>query len=54
VSALVALFILPRAWSLLRSGLDVLLESTPSHLDLKKVVASVVAAIFHPGSVVRS
>lgn len=38
VSVLVALFILPRAWSLLRSGLDVLLEATPAHLDLPKVV----------------
>jgi cobalt-zinc-cadmium efflux system protein len=40
VSALVALFILPRAWRLLRAGLDVLLEATPAHLDLKKVIAT--------------
>ncbi|MCC7367925.1 MAG: cation transporter [Chloroflexi bacterium] len=40
VSVLVALFILPRAWALLRSGLDVLLEATPAHLDLKKVVGA--------------
>jgi cobalt-zinc-cadmium efflux system protein len=40
VSALIALFILPRAWSLLRAGLDVLLEATPAHLDLEHVVAS--------------
>jgi cobalt-zinc-cadmium efflux system protein len=40
VSVLIALFILPRAWSLLRTCLDVLLEATPSHLDLDKVVAA--------------
>ncbi len=38
VSVLIALFILPRAWSLLRAGLDVLLEATPAHLDLHHVV----------------
>jgi cobalt-zinc-cadmium efflux system protein len=40
VSVLIALFILPRAWSLLRAGLDVLLEATPAHLDLRHVVAT--------------
>jgi cobalt-zinc-cadmium efflux system protein len=40
VSVLIALFILPRAWSLLRTGLDVLLEATPAHLDLRQVVAT--------------
>jgi cobalt-zinc-cadmium efflux system protein len=40
VSVLVALCILPRAWSLLRSGLDVLLEATPAHLDLEQMVAT--------------
>jgi cobalt-zinc-cadmium efflux system protein len=40
VSVLIALFILPRAWSLLRTGLDVLLEATPAHLDLGQVVAT--------------
>jgi cobalt-zinc-cadmium efflux system protein len=40
VSVLIALFILPRAWALLRTGLDVLLEATPAHLDLDHVVAS--------------
>ena len=40
VSALIALFIVPRAWGLLRAGLDVLLEATPAHLDLDHVVAS--------------
>jgi cobalt-zinc-cadmium efflux system protein len=38
VSVLIALFILPRAWGLLRTGLDVLLEATPAHLDLGQVV----------------
>jgi cobalt-zinc-cadmium efflux system protein len=40
VSVLIALFIVPRAWGLLRSGLDVLLEATPAHLDLRQVVAA--------------
>jgi cobalt-zinc-cadmium efflux system protein len=40
VSVLIALFILPRAWSLLRAGLEVLLEATPAHLDLRQVVAT--------------
>ena len=34
VSILIGLFILPRTWSLLRSSLDVLLESTPRHIDV--------------------
>lgn len=40
VSALIGLFILPRAWTLLRSGLDVLLEATPAHLDLDGMVSA--------------
>lgn len=36
-SVLVALMILPRAWSLLRETLDVLLESTPRNVDLAEV-----------------
>jgi cobalt-zinc-cadmium efflux system protein len=40
VSVLIALFIVPRAWGLLRTGLDVLLEATPAHLDLGEVVAT--------------
>ena len=40
VSVLIALFILPRAWGLLRTGLDVLLEATPAHLDLDHVVTA--------------
>ena len=34
ISVVLALFILPRAWQLLKGALDVLLEATPSHLDL--------------------
>ncbi|MCX6023060.1 MAG: cation diffusion facilitator family transporter [Chloroflexi bacterium] len=37
VSVLIGLFILPRTWSLLKSALDVLLEATPSHIDLHQV-----------------
>jgi cobalt-zinc-cadmium efflux system protein len=40
VSVLIALFIVPRAWSLLWAGLNVLLESTPAHLDLGQVVTA--------------
>jgi cobalt-zinc-cadmium efflux system protein len=38
VSALIAAFIVPRALSLLWTGLNVLLEATPAHLDLGRVV----------------
>jgi len=37
VSALIGLLILPRTWSLLRGALDVLLESTPSHIDVTAI-----------------
>jgi cobalt-zinc-cadmium efflux system protein len=37
ISALIGLLILPRAWSLLRSVVDVLLESTPRHLDMHEI-----------------
>jgi cobalt-zinc-cadmium efflux system protein len=33
ISALIGILIVPRAWGLLRSVIDVLLESTPRHLD---------------------
>lgn len=36
-SALVALLILPRAWTLLREATDVLLEATPRGVDLEEV-----------------
>lgn len=41
-AALVGLFILPRTWALLRGALDVLLESTPSHLRIADVQAAIV------------
>jgi len=40
VSALIGLFIVPRAWGLLRSVVDVLLESTPQHLDMPQIEAA--------------
>ncbi len=36
-SIAIGLFILPRAWSLLREVIDVLLEATPRHIDLDEV-----------------
>jgi cobalt-zinc-cadmium efflux system protein len=41
ISLLIALFIVPRAWHLLRSALDVLLEATPSHLSVERVAAAI-------------
>lgn len=40
ISALIGLFIIPRAWGLLRSVVDVLLESTPRHLDMREIEAA--------------
>src|SRR5262249_51468856 len=40
ISALIGLLILPRAWTLLRSVIDVLLEATPRHLDLQQIEAA--------------
>jgi cobalt-zinc-cadmium efflux system protein len=40
ISALIGVFIIPRAWGLLRSVVDVLLESTPHHLDMRQIEAS--------------
>jgi cobalt-zinc-cadmium efflux system protein len=42
-AALVGLFILPRTWALLRSALDVLLESTPPHLRVADVQSAILA-----------
>ncbi|MPZ22938.1 MAG: cation diffusion facilitator family transporter [Dehalococcoidia bacterium] len=36
-SALIAAFIIPRTWGLLREAVDVLLEATPRGVDLKEV-----------------
>lgn len=35
--ALIALFILPRTWALLRQAVNVLLEGAPAHLDVKEI-----------------
>jgi cobalt-zinc-cadmium efflux system protein len=40
ISALIGLFMVPRAWALLRSVVDVLLESTPRHLDMPQIEAA--------------
>jgi len=40
ISALIGLLIIPRAWGLLRSVVDVLLESTPRHLDVSQIEAA--------------
>lgn len=40
---LIACFIVPRAWKLLRESVDVLLEATPRGLDLDKVRADILA-----------
>lgn len=37
ISAGIGLFILPRTWNLLRQVLNILLEGTPPHLDLKEI-----------------
>lgn len=44
VAAAIGLFIAPRAWHLLRSSLDVLLEGTPREIDLDSVRAALLAA----------
>ncbi|MGI9146615.1 MAG: cation diffusion facilitator family transporter [Chloroflexota bacterium] len=40
VSGLIGVFIVPRAWGLLRSVVDVLLESTPRHLNMPQIEAA--------------
>jgi cobalt-zinc-cadmium efflux system protein len=37
ISAIIGLLIVPRAWTLLRSVIDVLLEATPHHLDMREI-----------------
>jgi cobalt-zinc-cadmium efflux system protein len=43
VSALIGLFMVPRALALLRSVVDVLLESTPQHIDMRQIEAAMLA-----------
>jgi len=40
ISALIGVFIIPRAWALLRSVMEVLLEATPRHLDMPRIEAA--------------
>jgi cobalt-zinc-cadmium efflux system protein len=42
-SALIALFIVPRTWRLLRQAVNVLLEGTPPHLELAQIEAAMCA-----------
>lgn len=42
VSVGIALFIVPRTWSLLKQAVNVLLEGTPAHLDLGEIEAAMV------------
>ena len=42
VSALIALFIIPRTWRLLKQAVNVLLEGTPSHLDLREIEGAMI------------
>ena len=37
VSVFIALFIVPRTWRLLKQAVNMLLEGTPSHLDLREI-----------------
>jgi cobalt-zinc-cadmium efflux system protein len=41
ISALIGLLMLPRAFALMRSVVDVLLESTPRHLDMPAIEAAI-------------
>ncbi len=40
ISVVIGLFILPRTWRLLKSALDVLLEATPAHINVREVASS--------------
>jgi cobalt-zinc-cadmium efflux system protein len=42
--ALIALFILPRTWALLRQAVNVLLEGAPPHLDVTEIESALCAA----------
>jgi cobalt-zinc-cadmium efflux system protein len=43
ISAAIGVLILPRAWGLLRSVVDVLLEATPRHLDMPRIESAMLA-----------
>ena len=40
ISAVIGLLIVPRAWGLLHSVVDVLLEAAPRHLDMQAIEAA--------------
>jgi cobalt-zinc-cadmium efflux system protein len=42
--ALIALFILPRTWALLRQTVNILLEGAPAHLDVREIEDAMAAA----------
>jgi cobalt-zinc-cadmium efflux system protein len=42
--ALIALFILPRTWALLRQTVNILLEGAPPHLDVRQIEDAMAAA----------
>jgi cobalt-zinc-cadmium efflux system protein len=42
MSAAIAIFIVPRTWSLLRQAINVLLEAVPAHLALEEVESAIV------------
>ena len=42
--ALIALFILPRTWALLRQAVNILLEGAPPHLDVRQIEEAMAAA----------
>jgi len=42
--ALIALFILPRTWALLRQTVNILLEGAPAHLDVRQIEDAMAAA----------
>ena len=43
-SALIAVMILPRTWTLLRHAVNVLLEAAPAHLDVTEIEAALASA----------
>lgn len=42
-SAFIGVFILPRTWGLMMQAVNVLLEATPAHINLKEVESSILA-----------
>jgi cobalt-zinc-cadmium efflux system protein len=41
ISFLIALMILPRTWTLIKNAVNILLESTPAHLNLDEIKAAI-------------